>query len=72
MTALMVVLAYALYNLVFTLFSYPVGKLSDKVGRWPTLMIGWILYAVVYFGFGLANAFRSGSFLRCTAFRLGR
>ncbi len=55
MTALLVVLAYALYNLVFTFFSYPVGKLSDKVGRWPTLMIGWILYAVVYLGFGYAN-----------------
>lgn len=50
-----VVLAYAGYNLVFTFLSYPAGKLSDKLGRWPTLFVGWILYALVYFGFGVAN-----------------
>ena len=50
-----VVLAYAGYNLVFTFLSYPAGKLSDKLGRWPTLFVGWILYALVYFGFGIAN-----------------
>jgi MFS family permease len=52
-----VVLAYALYNLVFGLLSYPVGKLSDKLGRWPTLFIGWLIYAAVYFGFAFTNAF---------------
>jgi MFS family permease len=55
MSAIMVVLAYALYNLVFTFLSYPAGKMSDKVGRWPALFIGWIIYAAVYFGFGVAN-----------------
>jgi MFS family permease len=55
LTALFVVLAYAAYNLVFTFLSYPAGKLSDKMGRWPTLFVGWILYAVVYAGFGIAN-----------------
>lgn len=55
LTPMLVVLAYALYNLVFTFLSYPAGKLSDKLGRWPALFIGWILYAAVYFGFGISN-----------------
>lgn len=52
----MVVLAYALYNLVFTLFSYPIGKLSDRIGRWPALLVGWAMYAAVYLGFSGASA----------------
>jgi MFS family permease len=55
LTAMMVVLAYAGYNLVFTFLAYPAGKLTDRVGRWSTLFYGWILYALVYFGFGISN-----------------
>ncbi len=55
LTAFLVVLAYAGYNLVFTFLSYPAGKLSDRLGRWPALFFGWILYALVYFGFGISN-----------------
>jgi MFS family permease len=51
----LVVIAYALYNLVFSFISLPFGKLSDKFGRWGALGAGWILYAAVYFGFGIAN-----------------
>ena len=55
LTAFLVVLAYAGYNFVFTFLSYPFGKLSDRLGRWPALFVGWILYAFVYFGFGISN-----------------
>lgn len=48
---LQVVLAYALYNLVFTLVSYPAGSLSDRFGRWRVLVTGWLAYAGVYIGF---------------------
>lgn len=47
--------AYALYNLVYTLISYPAGELSDRIGRWWVLGIGWLLYAGVYAGFALTS-----------------
>lgn len=51
-----VVLAYAVYNVVYTLGSYPAGALSDRLGRWRVIGIGWAIYAVVYVGFALADA----------------
>lgn len=45
-----VVLAYALYSLVYTLVSYPAGALSDRVGRWRLVALGWAIYAGAYFG----------------------
>ena len=45
------VLAYILYNVVFTAVSYPAGALSDKIGRWKLLGFGWTFYALVYAGF---------------------
>jgi MFS family permease len=54
--ALLAIWGYALYNVVYTLLSYPAGNLSDKIGRWKMLGAGWLIYAVVYFGFGIANA----------------
>jgi len=50
------VLAYALFNVSYALFSWPAGWLSDRVGRQRVLIVGFLLYAVVYgglaFGFG--------------------
>lgn len=48
-----VVLAYALFSLVYTVVSYPAGVLSDRFGRWRMIAIGWGIYALVYIG--LAN-----------------
>lgn len=49
----MVVLAYAMYNVTYALVSYPMGHLSDRIGRWPVLASAWLLYALVYAGFAL-------------------
>ena len=43
------------FNLVYTLISTPAGRLSDKAGRKRMIVIGWLIYACVYFGFGLAQ-----------------
>lgn len=51
-----VVLAYSMYNAVYTLGSYPAGAISDRVGRWRVIGIGWAVYAVVYAGFAVANS----------------
>ena len=43
------------FNLIYTVISTPAGALSDRIGR-RTLIIGsWLVYAVIYFGFGVAQ-----------------
>ena len=46
---------WATLNVVRTLTSTHGGALSDRVGRVPTLIAGWALYALVYFGFAFAS-----------------
>jgi MFS family permease len=48
------ILAYALFNLVSALASYPAGAASDKLGRRNLLIVGFVIYALSYLGFALA------------------
>ncbi|BAC91741.1 MFS transporter [Gloeobacter violaceus] len=41
-------------NVVYALSAYPVGVLSDRIGRPGLLAAGWLLYALVYLGFAFA------------------
>jgi MFS family permease len=43
------------FNLVYTMSSGPAGWLSDRLGRKRLIVVGWLLYALVYLGFGLAT-----------------
>lgn len=43
------------FNLIYTLISTPAGALSDRIGRRKIIIGGWIAYAVIYLGFGLAQ-----------------
>ena len=43
------------FNLVYTLISTPAGSLSDRIGRRKLIIGGWLAYAVIYLGFGLAQ-----------------
>jgi len=43
------------FNLVYSLVSTPAGSLSDRIGRKRLIIAGWIVYSLVYFGFGLAK-----------------
>lgn len=45
------IIIYALYNLVAALISYPAGALSDKHGRKPVLLAGFIIFLLSYAGF---------------------
>src|SRR4029079_18462399 len=47
---------WAFLHVVKSGSSTPGGALSDRVGRAPTLLAGWLLYAAVYFGFARADA----------------
>jgi MFS family permease len=44
------------FNLVYTLISTPAGVLSDRIGRRRLIVGGWLVYAVIYLGFGLVSA----------------
>jgi MFS family permease len=46
-----IILAYTLYNAVYALAAFPLGRLSDRVGRKPVVIAGWLTFAVVYVGF---------------------
>ncbi|MHB1243590.1 MAG: MFS transporter, partial [Gaiellaceae bacterium] len=54
LSATLVILAYALYNLVYSVLSWPLGALSDRVARPSVLTAGLVVFALVYLGFALA------------------
>lgn len=39
---------YLVYNLTYALFSYPLGRLSDKIGRKWIIVFGYLIYGLVY------------------------
>jgi MFS family permease len=47
---------WALLNFVKSATGTYGGQLSDTIGRKPLIVGGWLLYAAVYFAFGLAGA----------------
>ena len=47
-----VILLYMLFNLVYAVFAFPIGKLADKYGRMNMLIIGLIIYTITYLIFG--------------------
>jgi MFS family permease len=48
--------AYILYNIVFALASYPLGALADKIGIKTVFFCGLVVFASVYFLFGITNS----------------
>ena len=51
-----VLLMYMLFNITSSVLSPLFGGLSDKVGRKKLLVAGYVLYAIVYFSFGLLGS----------------
>lgn len=48
-------LAYFSFNATYSLLSLPLGSLSDRLGRRPVLVAGYIVFAVIYLGFAVAS-----------------
>ena len=47
-TSWQAVLLYAVYNIAYAGLSYPIGALSDRLGRWRLISVGWLIYGIVY------------------------
>ncbi len=54
--AALIPILWAMLHLVKSASSTPGGALSDRLGRKPLLVAGWVVYAAVYFLLGRAGA----------------
>lgn len=52
---LTILLMLVLFNFVYASLSTPAGILSDRLGRKRIILLGWLIYALVYLGFALAS-----------------
>ena len=50
-----VVLAYVLYNTLYSLLAFPLGELSDRIGKRHLLVLGFGVFGGVYLGFALID-----------------
>ncbi len=46
---------YIFYNLVYALFSYPLGYLADKIGMRTVFILGLFLFATMYLGMSVVK-----------------
>ncbi|HKR03818.1 MAG TPA: MFS transporter, partial [Bacteroidia bacterium] len=46
---------YIFYNLIFALLSYPIGKLTDRLGMMKTIIVSLVMFSAVYFIIGFAE-----------------
>lgn len=49
-------LTFFVFNMSSSIFSMPIGMLSDRIGRRPVLISGFFIFAAIYFGFGMAKS----------------
>jgi MFS family permease len=49
-------LVYLLTSIVSVLLAIPLGSLSDKIGKEKLLIFGFLVYAIVYCGFGITKS----------------
>ena len=48
-------LVYMITSIVAVLLAIPVGSLSDRIGKEKILIAGYLIYAIVYYGFGVTS-----------------
>jgi len=48
-------LVYLMFNLVYSLSAVPAGMAADKYGRKRLILLGFILFAILYYGFAVAS-----------------
>jgi len=53
---LMIPIIYLFFNLVYSLSSIPAGLVADKFGRKRVILLGFVLFAAIYYGFAIAGS----------------
>lgn len=48
-------LMYFVFNITYSLASVPIGSLSDRIGRRSVLIGGYVIFGLIYLGFGGAH-----------------
>ena len=48
-------LVYMITSIIAVLLAIPVGSLSDRIGKEKILIAGYLIYAIVYYGFGVTS-----------------
>ena len=59
----MIPVVYLLFNLVYSLSSIPAGIAADMFGRKRVILLGFILFAILYYGFAIAESITAIWFL---------
>ncbi len=54
-STVMIPMVYLLFNLVYSLSSIPAGMAADRFGKDRIILLGFILFALLYYGFAVAQ-----------------
>lgn len=49
------IFGYVFYNIIYAIFSYPLGGLADKYGKQKVFSFGLMIFSAVYFGFAFLS-----------------
>jgi len=49
-------LVYLITSVVSVFAAIPIGALSDRIGKEKVLVVGFMIYSIVYYGFGITNS----------------
>jgi MFS family permease len=52
---IMIPVVYLLFNLVYSLSAIPAGVAADRFGRKRVILLGFVLFAILYYGFAMAE-----------------
>lgn len=55
----MIPILYLLFNLIYSLSAIPAGIAADRFGKKRVILLGFVLFAVLYYGFAIAENARA-------------
>ncbi len=53
--AIMIPVVYLLFNLIYSLSAIPAGAAADRFGKKRVILLGFVLFAILYYGFAVAG-----------------